>query len=236
MAEDWAANVRTYVPDADDAVIAGIVRYCGIALRNRDSSLVSMTDPVETGRVRDKFLKKKLGLALPDEALDAAIAEVGQVMRQENFKNRVTVYYLLADKFGALDLFRKGSKAKAEAEETVPDGAPHHDHTLGETLSAVGHAAGAVAGAAVGAFAGSGMGAGAVAGSEAAELVTEEVAPDLADRAHDADGPQILASPAPHASDMSQALADPASSFWKWLFWLLVALIVLAALWWLFGR
>jgi hypothetical protein len=28
--EDWAADVRKHVPDADSAVIAGIVRYCGI--------------------------------------------------------------------------------------------------------------------------------------------------------------------------------------------------------------
>ena len=32
MAEDWAADVKKYVPSADDKAIAGIVRYCGIAL------------------------------------------------------------------------------------------------------------------------------------------------------------------------------------------------------------
>jgi hypothetical protein len=32
MAEDWAADVKNYVPSADDKAIAGIVRYCGIAL------------------------------------------------------------------------------------------------------------------------------------------------------------------------------------------------------------
>ena len=36
MAEDWAADVRKYVPDADPSVIAGIVRYCGIALQKRE--------------------------------------------------------------------------------------------------------------------------------------------------------------------------------------------------------
>ena len=57
MAEDWAINVYKYVPDADSGAIAGIVRYCGIALRNRDSSLVSFTDSTETDRVRENFLK-----------------------------------------------------------------------------------------------------------------------------------------------------------------------------------
>ena len=33
MAEDWAADVKKYSPDADDAAIKGIVRHCGIALQ-----------------------------------------------------------------------------------------------------------------------------------------------------------------------------------------------------------
>lgn len=59
MAEDWAADVRKYAPDADAKAIAGIVRYCGIALQKRDSSLVSFSDKAELARVRENFLKKK---------------------------------------------------------------------------------------------------------------------------------------------------------------------------------
>src|SRR6185369_11432789 len=55
MAEDWYADVKKYVPNADSNVVAGIVRYCGIALQNRDSSLVSFSDPAEVGRVRENF-------------------------------------------------------------------------------------------------------------------------------------------------------------------------------------
>ena len=58
MTTDWAADVKTYAPGADDAAISGIVKYCGIALRNRDSSLVSFSDKDEVARVRDNFLKK----------------------------------------------------------------------------------------------------------------------------------------------------------------------------------
>ena len=47
MAEDWYADVKKYVPGADTNVVAAIVRYCGIALQNRDSSLVSFSDPAE---------------------------------------------------------------------------------------------------------------------------------------------------------------------------------------------
>ena len=105
MPTDWAADVKRYVPDADDGVIAAIVRYCGIALRTRDASLVSFTDPAETDRVRENYCKKKLGLTDPDPVLDAAIAKVGERMSDTTFRNRVTVYYLLAEHFGKLGLF-----------------------------------------------------------------------------------------------------------------------------------
>jgi hypothetical protein len=35
---DWAADVKKYAPNADDAVIAKVVRHCGIALQKADSS------------------------------------------------------------------------------------------------------------------------------------------------------------------------------------------------------
>ncbi len=105
MAEDWLADVRKYVADADETVVSGIVKYLGIALRNRDSSLVSFSDTKETDRVRENFLKKKLGLTDDDATLDAAIAGVGERMKEDRTKNRVTVYYLLAQHFGLLTLF-----------------------------------------------------------------------------------------------------------------------------------
>ena len=105
MTEDWAADVKKYVPTADDKAIAGIVRYCGIALRNKDSSLVAFTDKDEVSRVREKFLKKKLGLTTPDADLDKAIKAVGEKMKGDRTKNRVTVYYLLAENFGKLSIF-----------------------------------------------------------------------------------------------------------------------------------
>lgn len=105
MAQDWLADVRKYAADADETVVAAIVKYLGIALRKVDSSLVSFTDKKETDRVRENFLKKKLGLAHDDATLDAAIAGVGDRMKGDRTKNRVTVYYLLAEHFGLLSLF-----------------------------------------------------------------------------------------------------------------------------------
>lgn len=102
---DWAADVKKYAPDADDTVIAGIVRHCGISLQSADSSLVSFSDPAELARVRESFLKKKLALTDDDATLDAAIASVGSKLAGTSRRNRVTVYYLLADHFGKLSLF-----------------------------------------------------------------------------------------------------------------------------------
>jgi Protein of unknown function (DUF2853) len=119
MATDWAADVKKYAPDADDGVIAGIVRYCGIALRKVDSSLVAFSDPKELDRVRENFLKKKLGLTQADKTLDAAIAKVGETMKADRTKNRVTVYYLLAANYKKLGLFAPKAKATAKAAGTA---------------------------------------------------------------------------------------------------------------------
>ena len=41
---DYLADVKKYDAKADEAVVAKIVKHLGIALRNRDSSLVSASD------------------------------------------------------------------------------------------------------------------------------------------------------------------------------------------------
>lgn len=102
---NWAEDVKAHAPGADDSAIANIVKYCGIALRNRDAAHVSFTDKSELTTIREKFLKKKLGLTNSDAELDAAIAAVGQELKGTRNKNRVTVYYLLADHFGKLSTF-----------------------------------------------------------------------------------------------------------------------------------
>jgi hypothetical protein len=102
---DWMADVRVYAPDADEHAVGAIVKHLGIALRNRDSSLVSFSSKDELKTVRESFLKKKLGLTNPDTELDQAIAAVGEKMKNANSKNRVTVYYLLAEHFGKVPAF-----------------------------------------------------------------------------------------------------------------------------------
>ena len=97
---DYIEDVRKYVPEADEGAVATIVKYLGIALQGRDSSLVSCSDPDELARVRDRFCKKKLGLekAVADDAIAAAC----ETMSGERHKHRVTFYYLVAEHSGTL--------------------------------------------------------------------------------------------------------------------------------------
>ena len=106
MKIDWAADVKKYAPGADDAAVAGIVKHCGIALQSRDSSYVACSDKTERDRIRDGFMKKKLALTDADADLDKAIVAVCDSMKGDRDKSRVAFYYLLADKYGKLALFR----------------------------------------------------------------------------------------------------------------------------------
>jgi Protein of unknown function (DUF2853) len=101
MAEDYTADVANYTKSVDEAAVKGIVKHLGIALRSKDSSLVSCTDDAERARVRDSWLKKKLGLS-DDAALDASVLAVCEAMKADKTKSRVTFYYLLAEKHGKL--------------------------------------------------------------------------------------------------------------------------------------
>jgi len=106
MTADYSKDIAKYTDTCDDACVAGIVRHCGIALQSRDASTVSCSDESERARVRDSFLKKKLGRTEPYEELDSAVLEVCERMKDQRQKSRVTFYYLLAEKYGQLDMFR----------------------------------------------------------------------------------------------------------------------------------
>lgn len=99
---EYTENIAVYSSPVDEAAEAAIVKHLGIALRSRDSSLVACSDSTERERVRDSWLKKKLGLTQPDAELDDAVQAVCARMSGETNKSRVTFYYLLAEQFGKL--------------------------------------------------------------------------------------------------------------------------------------
>ncbi len=98
---DYSQDIALYTTNVNEAAVKTIVKYCGIALRNKDSSMVSTTDPAELGRVRDGFAFKKLGLA--PEAANAGMKTVAAKMKGDKTKSRVTFYYLLAEATSTMD-------------------------------------------------------------------------------------------------------------------------------------
>ncbi len=95
-------NVRKFDRSAKTDVIDNIVKYCGVALRTRDGSLVACSDEAEVKRVANGFVTKKLGLK--SGQLDL-VKGVCQDMKSQRLKNRVTFYYLAAKKAGKLGIF-----------------------------------------------------------------------------------------------------------------------------------
>lgn len=97
---DYLANVKKYVPDADEAIVDKLVKHLGIALRSKDSSTVAASDKTELDRVRDGFCTKKLELATEDA--EKAIQATCETMKGNNSKCRVAFYYLVAKESGML--------------------------------------------------------------------------------------------------------------------------------------
>jgi Protein of unknown function (DUF2853) len=100
--EHYIAGIEKYTKPVDAGAVAGIVKHLGIALKNRDAIFVASADPDELKRVRESWLKKKLGLSGSDAELDKAIGAVMVKMKAQRMKERVTVYYLLAQHFKKL--------------------------------------------------------------------------------------------------------------------------------------
>lgn len=103
MSTDYTSDVARYAKNVNEEAVAGIVKHLGIALRGKDAALVSCSSKDELARVRDGWLKKKLGLTDDDKTLDAAINDICTTMKGDSRKQRVTFYYLLAEKYNKLD-------------------------------------------------------------------------------------------------------------------------------------
>ena|SRR3990167_7652390 len=100
----YAENIKKYANSYNKGAAEKIVGHLGIALRNKDSSVVACSDDGELDRIRDRWCRTKLGLAHNQKELDAGIAAVCDKMKAEGGqKSRVTFYYLLAEHFGRLD-------------------------------------------------------------------------------------------------------------------------------------
>lgn len=105
--QEHKAIVAKYAPKLHQAALDGMARNYALVLSSKDSQYVACGDDTERATVRTNFLKKKLALTNADAELDAAIEAVCVVMKEDRFKSRLAMYYLLADKYGKLDMFVK---------------------------------------------------------------------------------------------------------------------------------
>lgn len=98
---DYISDVKKYDATASEEIVGRIVKHLGIALRNRDSSLVSCSDPKELERVKTSWCGKKLGVT-DDAKVDGVLEKVCETMASDRSKSRVTFYYLTAKHLGKL--------------------------------------------------------------------------------------------------------------------------------------
>ena len=103
---DHLADVKLYAKaPVNEAAVAGLAKTYALVLGKADTRYVACSDQAELDRVRENFLKKKLGLSSGD--LDGAIKATCEKMKADRTKSRLTFYYLLAEHFGKLDAFVK---------------------------------------------------------------------------------------------------------------------------------
>lgn len=101
---DHLADIKKYAKSADEDVIANMEKTYRLVMSKPDSAMVSEGDKDELVAVRESFVKKKLGVTDPDAEIDAVVQEVVKQIPGRN--SRLTVYYLLAERYGKLGLFR----------------------------------------------------------------------------------------------------------------------------------
>lgn len=103
---DHLADVKKYAKKPlNEGAFAGMSKAYALVMSKPDTRYVACSDPTEVERVRENFLKKKLGLKSGD--LDGSIKAICEHMKDDRTKSRLTFYYLLAEHHGKLDLFIK---------------------------------------------------------------------------------------------------------------------------------
>ncbi len=102
QSSDYAGDIAKYTSNVDQKAVDAIVKHLGIALKSKDASNVAISSKSELERVRESWMKKKLGLTGSDAELDQSVKAVGETMKADKTKSRVTFYYLLAEKHGKL--------------------------------------------------------------------------------------------------------------------------------------
>jgi uncharacterized protein VirK/YbjX len=107
---DHLADIKKYTAKVDEAAVTGMSKTYALVMSKADTRYVAASDPAEVERVVTNFLKKKLGRKESSDALTAACKAVGEKMKADRTKSRITFYYLLAEQYGQLKMFHPKAK------------------------------------------------------------------------------------------------------------------------------
>ena len=105
MAEDWAVDVKKYVPkNAIKRRLRGLCATWELLCRR---GILHWLSPIrrKVARVRTNFLKKKLGLTKPHAELDKAIMAIAEKMKGDRTKKQSHRLLPACDLFGKLSAF-----------------------------------------------------------------------------------------------------------------------------------
>ncbi len=93
--EKYREFVIKHKLELDDELLVKVVVGLGPSIYNKNAELIACSSAEELDRIRDNFLKKKLGLKLSDEELDIAIKEVCKEIGS-SVRNKIrSVFYTL---------------------------------------------------------------------------------------------------------------------------------------------
>lgn len=103
---DHMADLKKFAKNPiNEAAAAGMMKSYALVMSKADTRYVACADQTELDRVRENFLKKKLGITSAD--MDASIKAICEHMKSDRTKSRLTFYYLLAEHYGKLGMFVK---------------------------------------------------------------------------------------------------------------------------------
>lgn len=103
---DHMADLKKFAKKPiNEAAAAAMIKAYALVMSKPDTRFVACSDTVELDRVRENFLKKKLGLKTAD--MDASIKAICEHMKSDRTKSRLTFYYLLAEHYDMLGTFVK---------------------------------------------------------------------------------------------------------------------------------
>ena len=97
----YAEDLRTKCGvEPDMYLLTRVTKGCGPSIYDRDAATVAASQESELERIRDRFLRKRLGLEDGPHLMDGLRAAVETYGKSERSKHRAVVYYLLVKHFG----------------------------------------------------------------------------------------------------------------------------------------